>query len=454
MFGRLRIGGKILVMLTSVLALVAVGAILTTIRLISIAHGVTDVAEDDVPISIRVAEAAQHQLWQAHYFQHTLRFAEAMAALQKAGVGRPSDFDEQLARFEVAVDGFHENGRMADRQIASALGVLARMAEEGTHESDATEEIARSQRITSELTTARRRHNVYLDEADRVFGMIRAGSYIDALAAVEDVDIVEDEVSNLLADKTDAVGQNIIASARTVEENATGAVSVTMGVGILLVVLAFILGLLLSRTITVPIRNAADVAQRISEGERQLTIDTSAADETGDLMRAMEHMVNSIRTAEDDIRNAQAEVEEQLKRVQDANVAIREQGELILELGAPVVQVAEGVLMLPLVGDIDTQRASQITEKILDAITKSDAAAVILDLTSVPGMDTSVARNIMKTVDAVRILGAEVVVTGFSPEAAQTIAELGVDFGNLITRGTLKAGVAAATRIAAEAVNV
>ena len=120
---------------------------------------------------------------------------------------------------------------------------------------------------------------------------------------------------------------------------------------------------------------------------------------------------------------------------------IRKQSEAIMEMSTPVIKVWNKVLMLPMVGAVDTSRAQQMTEKLLESVVQSEAEVALLDVTGVPVIDTSVARNLLKAVDAARMLGAEVIVTGFSPEAAQTLAQLGVDFSALRTRGSLQAGL-------------
>ena len=123
---------------------------------------------------------------------------------------------------------------------------------------------------------------------------------------------------------------------------------------------------------------------------------------------------------------------------------IKEQGRMILEMSTPVVKVWEGVLLVPVIGSMDTTRSQQLTGAMLDAIVNEGAMYTILDVTGLPTIDTAVARHLLTTVESARILGAEVIITGFSPAAAQTLAQLGVDFSSLRTYGSLRAGLSAA----------
>ena len=126
---------------------------------------------------------------------------------------------------------------------------------------------------------------------------------------------------------------------------------------------------------------------------------------------------------------------------------ISRQSRAILEISTPVIKVWDDVLLLPLVGVIDTPRAQQMIERLLEAISRFEARVAILDITGVPMIDSRVARHLLVTVDATRMLGAETILTGISPEAAITLTSLGIDVSRVNTKGALSAGLAEAFRL-------
>src|SRR5256714_586849 len=127
--------------------------------------------------------------------------------------------------------------------------------------------------------------------------------------------------------------------------------------------------------------------------------------------------------------------------VQERERIIRQQQEAIRELSTPVLQVRERLLILPIIGVIDPQRARQLTEQLLRAIRTNRAKVVVIDITGVAAMDSNVANHLVQTVEASRLLGATVIVTGLSPEIAQTLVTIGVDLSEMATEGDLQGGI-------------
>jgi len=120
---------------------------------------------------------------------------------------------------------------------------------------------------------------------------------------------------------------------------------------------------------------------------------------------------------------------------------IRQQQEAIRELSTPVLQIRDRLLLLPIIGVIDTHRARLITESLLVAIRENRAKAVVMDVTGVAAIDSKVANHIMQTVSAARLMGAAVIVTGISSAVAQSLVALGIEMTKMTTVGDLQGGL-------------
>jgi anti-anti-sigma regulatory factor len=129
----------------------------------------------------------------------------------------------------------------------------------------------------------------------------------------------------------------------------------------------------------------------------------------------------------------QAAVQEDMIRVQQAMLA---------ELSTPLIPLSEQVVVMPLVGAVDSSRAQQVLETLLQGIASSGARVAILDITGVPVVDTQVANALIRAAQAVKLLGANVVLTGIRPEVAQTLVGLGTDLSGIVTRSNLQSGIA------------
>jgi rsbT co-antagonist protein RsbR len=164
------------------------------------------------------------------------------------------------------------------------------------------------------------------------------------------------------------------------------------------------------------------------------------------------------KKAEDELRRARTEVEakvdkrtaelkESAERLEAQLSARKQAEEVIRALSTPVLPVRDRLLILPIIGIIDSNRALQLTEQLLAAIRTHRAKAVVVDITGVPVVDSRVANHILQTVEAARLMGATVIVTGISPEISTTLVRIGVDLSRLRTMGDLRGGLEEAEQL-------
>ncbi len=125
---------------------------------------------------------------------------------------------------------------------------------------------------------------------------------------------------------------------------------------------------------------------------------------------------------------------------------IQRQQEEMLELSTPVVKLWEGVLALPMIGTLDSQRTQVVMESLLQRIVDTGSEIAIIDITGVPTVDTLVAQHLLKTVTAIRLMGADAIISGVRPQIAQTIVHLGLDLNGIVTKANLADALALALK--------
>jgi rsbT co-antagonist protein RsbR len=134
-----------------------------------------------------------------------------------------------------------------------------------------------------------------------------------------------------------------------------------------------------------------------------------------------------------------------VRESREALIAAHQQERALIEevrkLSSPVLPIARGVIVLPLIGTIDPDRAEQILEALLGGISQHQAQTAIVDITGVPLVDTQVAAYLVRAIQAARLLGAEVILTGINPELAQTMVQLGMNARLLTTEANLASGL-------------
>jgi rsbT co-antagonist protein RsbR len=147
-------------------------------------------------------------------------------------------------------------------------------------------------------------------------------------------------------------------------------------------------------------------------------------------------------------RGAGLDVTEQVayeaEREQMQAQLIQAQQDTLRELSTPLIPIADHVVIMPLIGAIDTSRAHQILESLLEGVAAHQAEVAILDITGVQVVDTQVAQALIRAAQAVKLLGAQIMLTGIQPQIAQTLVHLGIDLQGITTHSTLQSGITAA----------
>jgi rsbT co-antagonist protein RsbR len=159
-----------------------------------------------------------------------------------------------------------------------------------------------------------------------------------------------------------------------------------------------------------------------------------------DVVAKVEHWLHEMRNGV--VRSYGVTLVQAEQGLAEREQAIEYQRRLIQELSVPIVPIHEGVLVLPLVGAIDSRRATQVMEAALEKIVEFQADMLILDITGVPLVDTGVANYLLQMARAVKLLGAQVILVGIGAEIAQTMVQLGVELRDVTTRSNLQAGIA------------
>jgi rsbT co-antagonist protein RsbR len=149
------------------------------------------------------------------------------------------------------------------------------------------------------------------------------------------------------------------------------------------------------------------------------------------LYQGLNTMIDSLSREQGKATAYQRDLEVKLATIEVQRAAIR-------ELSTPIIEIWEGVLCLPVVGVLDSTRSAEMTEALLSAITEKQAECAIIDITGIQVMDTGTADHFLRMARAVRLLGAECLLTGINPAIAQTIIHMGVDLSGVTTHRTMR----------------
>lgn len=190
-----------------------------------------------------------------------------------------------------------------------------------------------------------------------------------------------------------------------------------------------------------------DVLQAASAGDYSKRCDVSITESFAEnplttIVPSINLLLDDLRTKERRQRKTEAKLKETIRELEYKVDTIRKQAEAIRELSTPAIEVLDGVLIMPIIGVVDTLRGQRIMDATLAAVARSQARYVIMDITGVDLVDTAVADHLFRVLRAGKVLGAECMITGISPAVAQTLTRLGTDFSDVLTLRSLKEGIA------------
>ena len=242
---------------------------------------------------------------------------------------------------------------------------------------------------------------------------------------------------------------------RQVEANAAaGAARRVMSVsiaGLLLLIAAVALGtaFITTRSIVMPVERLAEAAGRLAAGRFDERVPPERVKEFARLATAFNEMASRLQKSYTQLEQQMAQVEietvererAQAESLRLQQEVIKAQEQAIRELSTPVVPVMERIIVMPLVGSIDSMRARDVTRTLLAGIQEHRAKVVIMDITGVSVVDSGVVNHLNKTIHAARLKGARTIVTGISDAVAETIVDLGIDWSNVDTLGDLQTGL-------------
>jgi rsbT co-antagonist protein RsbR len=181
-----------------------------------------------------------------------------------------------------------------------------------------------------------------------------------------------------------------------------------------------------------------NVLASVAAGDIDARINSDIEDDLSGIEAAIDLLIDDLTDELKQREKMQKEVEDKLVKIQEQQKVIFQQQSDLLELSSPVSKVWDNVLILPVIGTLDSQRTQVMMENLLEKIVETGCTIAILDITGVPTVDTQVANHLLKTVTSARLLGAECIISGISPAIAQTIVHLGIDLSSIKTKATLQ----------------
>ena len=181
-----------------------------------------------------------------------------------------------------------------------------------------------------------------------------------------------------------------------------------------------------------------DILASVAAGDNEARIEISEEDDLTGIEEALNILIDDLTYELKQSEIVREDLQSKLNKIEEQQRTIIQQQEDLLELSSPVTKVWDNILILPVIGTLDSQRTQVMMENLLQKIVDTGCTISILDITGVPTVDTQVANHLLKTVTSARLLGAECIISGISPAIAQTIVHLGINLSSIKTKATLQ----------------
>jgi rsbT co-antagonist protein RsbR len=260
-----------------------------------------------------------------------------------------------------------------------------------------------------------------------------------------------------LKDQADAIAgaalEQLTSATSDLERQGQQTQQLTGAALVVILLIAAAFGVLLPRTITRPLMELVVATKRLDQGDFDVVVSTRDGSEIGQLATAFNETTAALGQQRREVLRQQTELAEQNHELERtltelrASATAREQmAATIRTLSVPVVPILEHVILIPLVGEIDSERARTLLERLLERITAQRARIAILDITGVPFVDVSLVDWLLKATSSAWLMGARCILVGISPEVAQALVASGADLADLTTRADLRSAVEYASR--------
>ncbi len=310
----------------------------------------------------------------------------------------------------------------------------------------AAEELALTSLRNNWATMVQRTHHVLLP-ASRANNLSTAFGAFHALDGTYDAMLTTDQRLVLTqSNDASATGQ---AAGVAYDTARILAVAITVVALVSSAVIGFIITGRLARNLT----QLTTASLAVAAGNLAQSVVVQGHDELAMLAATFNQMTRALQVANTEVEESQRQIAEQMADRErtlaelQASLDVRDQlSTTVRMLASPVIPVMEGMLVMPLIGVIDSLRAAQMMETVLHAVEQRHAKIVLLDVTGVPLIDTHVAQTLLHIMQAVQLLGAKTILVGLRPELAQTIVGLGLNLSTLVTYANLQEGIRAALR--------